>query len=183
MLSPARLTKLSKYLSYHLRHHPDALGLTLAPGGWVEIDVLLSASHQQGFKFDRCELEEVVAKNDKQRFSIDSTRSRIRANQGHSVPVDLELEPQTPPNPLYHGTPDYAVKSILCHGLQKMSRHHVHLCTDIKQAQTVGQRRGRPRVLIADTAAMTRDGYSFYCSDNGVWLVDAIPPQYLTLIE
>lgn len=180
--SPKRLTKISKYLSYHLRHHPEALGLELAPGGWVEVAALLSAAREQGFHISPQELEAVVAQNDKKRFAFDPSHSHIRANQGHSVPVDLQLETRSPPKVLYHGTSDRAVVSIQRHGLQKQSRHHVHLSLNLETARQVGKRRGRPRVFEVDTAAMLQDNYQFYCSENHVWLVDSVPPQYLTLI-
>src|SRR5262245_13569421 len=125
--SPRRLVQISKYLSLHLRHRPQALGLTLDPGGWVPLDALLRASAKQGFAITRAQLEQVVAESDKQRFAISQDGTRIRANQGHSVPVDLELEPIDPPAVLYHGTGEKSAQKILAEGLVKMSRHHVHL--------------------------------------------------------
>src|SRR5260370_34563432 len=119
-----RLVKISKYLSKHLRHQPDRLGLTLAPGGWVKVEQLLAACARHQFSISHEELNEVVALNDKQRFSFDETGSLIRANQGHSVPIDLELEPAVPPDVLYHGTGQRSVEAILRDGLRKMSRHH-----------------------------------------------------------
>ncbi|MGL5872018.1 MAG: RNA 2'-phosphotransferase [Xenococcaceae cyanobacterium] len=175
----SRLIKISKYLSYHLRHHPEELGLELAAGGWVSVEKLLYASSENGFSISRKELEEVVKSNDKQRFSLDVTGNRIRANQGHSISVDLQLQSMQPPQVLYHGTSDRAVSSILETGLQKMSRHHVHLSTDIETAKKVGSRRGRSVVFIVDAAAMFEDGYQFFCSENQVWLVDRVPPQYI----
>ncbi|MDY7013051.1 MAG: RNA 2'-phosphotransferase [Cyanobacteriota bacterium] len=178
-MNPSRLVKISKYLSKHLRHQPERLGLTLAPGGWVEVDRLLSACKTNRFPIARAELEEVVAKNDKQRFSFNDTRTLIRANQGHSVDIDLQLDPQTPPDVLYHGTAKQTVPLILKSGLKKMSRHHVHLSPDIYTAKKVGARRGYPVVFAIDAKAMTRAGFTFFCSDNGVWLVDRVPPNYL----
>ncbi|MBD2090612.1 RNA 2'-phosphotransferase [Microcoleus sp. FACHB-1515] len=178
-----RIVKISKYLSKHLRHQPDRLGLTLAPGGWVEIETLLAACAADNFPISRAELETVVAENDKQRFAIDSTGTRIRANQGHSVEVDLQLEPQVPPDLLYHGTGEQSIDSILQSGLHKMRRHHVHLSQDIQMAIRVGRRHGRPAVLAIDAAAMHTKGYEFYCSENHVWLVDRVPPNYLKRIE
>lgn len=173
--------KISKFLSKHLRHTPERLGLTLAPGGWVSIDVLLSACAAHQFPITRAELEDVVATSDKQRFSFDDTQTMIRANQGHSTEVDLQLEPQTPPEMLYHGTGEKSVPAILHSGLLKMSRHHVHLSTEIETAQKVGMRHGRLALFVVNAVAMHQAGFTFYCSDNGVWLVDAVPPQYLTL--
>lgn len=181
-MDKTRQTKISKYLSKHLRHTPERLGLTLAIGGWVSVDELLSACAAHQFPITRAELEEVVATSDKQRFSFDQTRTRIRANQGHSVEVDLELQPQTPPDVLYHGTGEGSVSAILQSGLLKMSRHHVHLSKDMETARKVGMRHGRPVILAIDAAAMQKAGFTFYCSDNGVWLVDEVPPQHLTPI-
>lgn len=180
-MDPARQVKISKYLSQHLRHSPERLGLTLAPGGWVIVDELLSACAAHQFPITYAELEAVVAGSDKQRFSFDDTKTRIRANQGHSVAVDLQLEPQVPPDILYHGTGNATVPLILQSGLLKMSRHHVHLSQDLETARKVGMRHGRPVILSVNAAAMQQAGFSFYCSDNGVWLVDHVPPQYLTI--
>ncbi|MBD2462452.1 RNA 2'-phosphotransferase [Oscillatoria sp. FACHB-1407] len=178
-----RQVNVSKYLSKHLRHTPEALGLTLAPGGWVDVDELLSACAARQFPITRAELEAVVANSDKQRFSFDETKTRIRANQGHSVEVDLQLEPQTPPDVLYHGTGEKSVPLIVRSGLVKMSRHHVHLSRDVETAHKVGMRHGRPVIFEVDSAAMQQAGFVFYCSANGVWLVDEVPAQYLKVLE
>jgi putative RNA 2'-phosphotransferase len=178
-----RHVRVSKYLSLHLRHHPERLGLTLGAGGWVAVDQLLDACARDGFPITRAELEEVVATNDKQRYSFDETGTLIRANQGHSAPVDLELEPVEPPALLYHGTGDGSVAVIQAEGLKKMARHHVHLSADVATARKVGMRHGRPVIFAVDAAAMRRDGHLFYRSANGVWLVDSVAPQYLTLLE
>lgn len=178
-MNDSRLVKISKYLSKHLRHQPERLGLKLAPGGWVAVDELLSACAKNSFPISRKDLNEVVENNDKKRFSFDSTGTLIRANQGHSVEVDLQLEPVVPPDVLYHGTGDGAVELIMQHGLNKMSRHHVHLSEDIQTAIKVGSRHGKPVVFVVDAAAMHSSGYKFYCSDNGVWLVDCVPPEFL----
>ncbi|WP_088892338.1 RNA 2'-phosphotransferase [Leptolyngbya ohadii] len=181
-MDKTRQIKISKYLTKHLRHTPERIGLTLAIGGWVEVDELLSACAAHHFPVARAELEEAVAANDKQRFSFDDTKTRIRANQGHSVEVDLQLQPQTPPDVLYHGTGEQSVSAILESGLQKMARHQVHLSGDTETARKVGMRHGRPMIFAIDSAAMNQDKFAFYCSDNGVWLVDEVPPQYLTII-
>jgi putative RNA 2'-phosphotransferase len=181
-MEQSRLVKISKYLSKHLRHAPERLGLTLAPGGWVKVDELLSACAAHQFPVTHAELEEVVATSDKQRFSFDEAKTCIRANQGHSVEVDLQLESQIPPDVLYHGTGEQSVPMILRSGLLKMSRHHVHLSRDIETARKVGMRHGRPAILAIDTVAMQRDEFIFYCSDNGVWLVDEVPLQYLKVL-
>jgi putative RNA 2'-phosphotransferase len=174
-----RYVRISKYLSKHLRHQPERLGLELLPGGWVEVDKLLAAASATGFEITLADLQQVVATNDKQRFGFNDSGDLIRANQGHSVSVDLQLAVQTPPATLYHGTYLKAVTAILTIGLQKMSRHHVHLTTDLSMAIKVGGRRGESVVFSIDTLAMVADGYRFYCSENDVWLVEAVPPQYL----
>lgn len=174
-----RLVKISKYLSKHLRHQPERLGMTLAPGGWVPVDALLAACARHQFPISRDELEEVVAQNDKQRFAFDATGTQIRAQQGHSAPVDLQLEPAEPPPVLYHGTAQQHVAAIERDGLLKMRRHHVHLSPDVETATRVGARHGRPVVFAVDAQRMARDGLAFYRSGNGVWLVDHVAPQYL----
>jgi putative RNA 2'-phosphotransferase len=175
-----RLLKISKYLSKHLRHQPQRIGIELAPGGWVKVDELLAACKKADFKISHEELELVVVNNDKKRFSFDESGTLIRANQGHSIEVDLQLEAQIPPNILYHGTGEKSVESILQTGLNKMSRHHVHLSVDIETAKKVGARHGNAVILLVNTTKMYEDGFKFYCSDNGVWLVDNVPPKYLT---
>ena len=181
-LDEKSLVKRSRYLARHLRHQPEALGLTLEPGGWVAVDALLATMRRHGVELSRAELEEIVARNNKQRFSFDETGTRIRANQGHSIPVDLQLASVTPPDALYHGTSKAMVRPILREGLQKMRRQHVHLSRDKATAIKVGSRHGAPVVLLVDAAAMARDGYQFYLSDNGVWLTDHAPPRYLRVL-
>ncbi len=182
-MDQARQIKISKFLSKHLRHSPEKLGLSLSPGGWVAVDELLADCTKRGFLITRTQLEQVVANNDKQRFSFDQNRTNIRANQGHSVEVDLQLEPQTPPEVLYHGTGEHSVESILKSGLIKMARHHVHLSKDLQTALKVGRRHGNPVVLSIDTTGMLEAGFTFYCSANGVWLVDHVPANYLQVIS
>ncbi|MFD7625148.1 RNA 2'-phosphotransferase [Streptomyces sp. NPDC059851] len=174
-----RTVKVSKYVSKHLRHQPERIGLVLDPHGWVEIDALLRAATAHGFPITRTELDHVVATNDKQRFAVEGTR--IRANQGHTVPVDLDLPQAEPPTYLYHGTVAAALDAIRAEGLRPMARHHVHLSPDRETATRVGARRGRPVVLSVDAVAMHAAGHVFRVSANGVWLVDAVPPQFLRL--
>ncbi|MEU1849257.1 RNA 2'-phosphotransferase [Streptomyces sp. NPDC019990] len=176
-MDETRAVKVSKYLSKHLRHQPERIGLTLDEAGWVEIDTLLTAAASHGFRISREELDHVVAANDKRRFAVEG--SRIRANQGHSVEVDLGLPPATPPAHLYHGTVARRLDVIRAEGLRPMNRHDVHLSPDRETATRVGARRGRPVVLTVDAAAMHRDGHAFHVSANGVWLTQAVPPQYL----
>lgn len=182
-MDPQRLIKVSKYLSKHLRHQPDRLGIALADGGWVEVNALLQACARHQFAVTLEELREVVAKNDKQRFSFDATGARIRANQGHTVEVDLQLDIAEPPPLLYHATPEKTLPLVLSGGLQKMARHHVHLSHEMETPRKVAARRGKPVLLAIDAAAMRRDGFSFYRAANGVWLVDAVPTQYLTVVR
>ncbi len=177
------LVRTSKFLSKYLRHAPDTLGLTLEPGGWVGVEELLAAAARRGMPLSRAELEEVVARNSKQRFSFDETGARIRANQGHSVAVDLQLDPGVPPELLYHGTGERAVEAILREGLRKMRRHHVHLSGDIATAIVVGRRHGRPIVFEVQADKLHAAGYTFYRSENGVWLVAAVPPEFLRMLE
>ncbi|QNS05211.1 RNA 2'-phosphotransferase [Streptomyces xanthii] len=172
-----RTVKVSKYLSRHLRHRPDRIGLTPDEAGWVEIETLLAAAAAHGFPFTRAELDRVVAENDKRRFTIDGTR--IRANQGHTIAVDLGLEPAEPPAYLYHGTVPRFLDAIRAEGLRPMDRHDVHLSADRETATRVGARRGRPVVLSVDAGAMHRDGHVFRVSANGVWLTSAVPARYL----
>lgn len=179
-MEPDRIVKISRYLSKHLRHQPERLGLTPEPGGWVGVDELLAACARNGMRISRAQLDEVVAENDKKRFSFDEAGAKIRANQGHSVEVDLQLEPAIPPDVLYHGTGHQTADAIREGGLVKMRRHHVHLSRDVETATRVGARHGRPVVFAVDAKAMQADGYVFYVSDNGVWLVDEVPPRYLT---
>ncbi|NGO42089.1 RNA 2'-phosphotransferase [Streptomyces ureilyticus] len=176
-----RTVKVSKYLSKHLRHQPDRIGLTLDEGGWVEIETLMAAASAHGFRFTRAELDHVVATNDKRRFAIEG--NRIRASQGHSVEVDLGLSPATPPAYLYHGTVARNLDAIRAEGLRPMNRHDVHLSPDRETATRVGARRGRPVVLSVDAAAMHRDGHIFRVSANGVWLTTVVPPRYLRFPE
>ena len=165
-------------MSFALRHSPGRFDLVPDKGGWVAVDALLAAMH-----IDRSELDAIVAGNDKQRFAIargPHGQERIRASQGHSIPVDLGLTPQSPPPHLYHGTTAAALGSIRATGLNRGGRHHVHLSPDVETARRVGARRaGTAVVLTIDAAAMAHDGYDFYRSANGVWLTDAVPARYL----
>ena len=163
---------LSHRLSYLLRHAPQAAGLTLQAGGWVPVADVLAA-----LGVPLAQLERVVADSDKQRFSLSG--GRIRANQGHSVPVELELPARQPPEILYHGTVASALESIRRSGLSRQQRHHVHLSPDTDTARKVGERRGPPVVLVVGAARMAQAGHVFYRSENGVWLTDRVPPEFI----
>ena len=174
------LVTVSKFLSKHLRHTPDALGLTLRPGGWVSVDALLLASERIGFAITYDELIECVETSDKKRFSFDDTGDLIRANQGHSVEVDLQLEEKEPPDVLFHGTVERFLASIMAEGLKKGKRHHVHLSKDTETARRVGARRGNPVILQVDAGKMHGQGFKFFLSVNGVWLTDSVSADFLT---
>jgi putative RNA 2'-phosphotransferase len=174
-------TKTSKFLNYILRHKPDAVGIELDSSGWVDVHELLKAANTFGRNISRSELEEVVFTNDKQRFALSPDGRRIRANQGHSIQnIELELKPVDPPEALYHGTVSKFMDSIREAGIQKMNRQHVHLSATIETAITVGSRRGKPIVLFVNAGKMSKDGYKFYLSANGVWLTDTVPWKYVS---
>jgi putative RNA 2'-phosphotransferase len=166
------LVKISKRMSYVLRHRPDTAGIVLTPDGWAEIDALIAA-----LGITREQLDRVVAENDKQRFAVDG--ARIRASQGHSVEVELGYSPAAPPATLFHGTAQRSLGPIFQSGLVRGRRHHVHLSADTDTALRVGSRHGVPAVLAVDAGGMTAAGFAFFRSDNGVWLTEAVPPAYL----
>lgn len=176
-----RTTKVSKYLSKHLRHQPGHIGITLDENGWVEIGTLLRAAAEHGFPISRAELDHVVEVNDKQRFAVDGPR--VRASQGHTVDVDLGLPGAGPPAYLCHGTVARNLEAIRAEGLRPMARHDVHLSADRETATRVGARRGRPVVITVDAGAMHRAGHVFRVSANGVWLTASVPPEFLRFPE
>lgn len=159
---------LSRFLSLVLRHEPERIGIVLDENGWTDVDALLSALADQGTRLSRAELEAVVRESDKRRFAFSADGLRIRANQGHSVAVDLGYEPAPPPDVLYHGTVERFLPAIRRHGLLKGKRHHVHLSATREVAAAVGRRRGDPVVLEIAAAAMASEGHVFFCSANGV---------------
>lgn len=166
----------SKTLSYALRHHPEKFNLDMDNQGWVDVEQLL-----KNLKLTRPQLEKIVKDNDKKRFAFNSDQTKIRANQGHSVDINLNLSALHPPNILYHGTASRFITSIRKSGLHSGSRQHVHLTDDISTAQKVGSRHGKVVVLSIDCAKLQSDlGIQFYKSANGVWLVaETIPPGYI----
>jgi len=169
------IIKVSKFLSLILRHKPQTIGLKLDAHGWADIDEIILKS--KNIKLNREIIDEVVSKDNKQRFIIED--DKIRANQGHSIEVDLELKAITPPDILYHGTATRFLESIMKTGLSKQNRQYVHLSKDIKTAIAVGKRHGKVIVLEVDSKRMIRDGYEFYLSENGVWLTKSVPVGYL----
>lgn len=172
-------TNISKFLSLVLRHQPEKINISLDANGWTDVDILVQQCNEHGVPLDIDLLEEVVFTNDKQRFAFNEDQTLIRANQGHSVSVDLDLPVSIPPGQLYHGTVEKFLVIIQQNGLQKMARQHVHLSRDIETAQKVGSRRGKPVILIIDTQKMQADGFKFYLSNNGVWLTEEVPVQYI----
>lgn len=171
----------SKFLSYILRHHPQEIGITLDKAGFVDVDKLLkkSAEHKRAKGLTREILDEVVATNNKKRFEYSEDGKRIRARQGHSVPVELGNDPVEPPECLYHGTPTKFVEQIKQAGLLKMSRHAVHLSPDFDTADNVGRRRGKPVIIKVRAKVMHDDGHQFFLTGNGVWYTDHVPKEYL----
>jgi len=172
-------TRTSKFLSLILRHEPERVGLKLDEAGSASVSELLDDVNRHGISLTLEGLKHVVATNDKKRFAFSEDGLRIRASQGHSLEVDLQYEPQIPPELLYHGTPERFVESIRRTGLNKGERHHVHLSPDSQTASKVGQRRGQPVVLTIRTGDMHRAGHQFYLSANGVWLVEHVPAQFI----
>lgn len=168
----------SKFLSYVLRHAPESIGVAMDAQGWVSIDELLE---KNGKGLTRDMLDQIVREDAKTRYAISDDGLRIRANQGHSVEVDLKLKSAVPPPTLYHGTNEGVIKTVLKEGLKKMNRHHVHLSADAETAKTVGARRGKPVVLTVDTRNMVKEGVKFFLSENGVWLTDFVGPECLTI--
>lgn len=178
-MTPDHLIQASKQLSRILRHRPDSVGVELDAHGWCDVDELLAKLAGQGTAITREELEVIVATSEKKRFAFTTDLKRIRANQGHSVPVDLQLREKVPPSVLYHGTVRRHMQAILKKGLLPMTRHHVHLSPDVATATAVGSRRGPPVILVVDTFRMNKDGHRFFISENNVWLTERVPAKYL----
>ncbi len=173
-------TRTSKFLSLVLRHEPSKAGITLDSNGWVGVDELLAGCAAAGVTITRDDLATIVAQSEKKRFAFSEDGRRIRANQGHSVEIDLALAPVPPPELLFHGTADRFLASIRLNGLSKQQRHHVHLSAARETAVEVGRRHGRPIVLQVAAGEMAKQGHTFFCSANGVWLTDSVPPQFLS---
>lgn len=172
------LTRISRFISLILRHKPQVIGIQLDRHGWADVDELIS-----GVQISREILEEIVRTDNKQRYSFNETHTKIRANQGHSIAVDVELPVVIPPEILYHGTGEKSLASIKKEGLLPMGRLYVHLSGDARTAEKVGRRHGRPVIFIVKSGAMQRKGYTFYRSVNGVWLTKKVPTAYLRLAK
>ncbi|MFZ6721995.1 RNA 2'-phosphotransferase [Undibacterium sp. Ji49W] len=171
---------LSKFLSFILRHQPETIGIELDEQGWTSISKLIEQARLHGKSIKLDDIEEAVKTSDKQRFAISEDGQKIRANQGHSVKVDLALPEVAPPEILFHGTASRFIASIMKEGLRPGSRHHVHLSAKQETARTVGTRHGVPVILTVRAKDMHDAGHTFFLSANGVWLCDTVPPQYLT---
>lgn len=171
--------KLSKFMSFVLRHRPDAIGLALDQQGWASIDELVLKSKAAGHSFSRDDLIQAVNTSEKRRFTLSADGHRIRAAQGHSITIDLGLSKQEPPTVLYHGTARRFLRSILSDGLRPQARQQVHLSVDEATAKIVGQRHGDPVVLTVDARRMHAAGFQFYVADNGVWLTDHVPAEFM----
>lgn len=177
------LVRHSRFLSLVLRHRPEAIGITLDENGWVDVETLLEGCRRHGRRIDRPMLDEIVRTNNKRRFALSPDGKRIRASQGHSIEVDLGLEPVRPPDTLFHGTATRFLESILAGGLEKRSRRHVHLSPDVETAIKVGARHGKPVVLAVAAGNMHENGYKFYLSANGVWLTESVPREFLEIVK
>ncbi|MBE1159908.1 RNA 2'-phosphotransferase [Dyella sp. 7MK23] len=173
------LVSKSKFLSLVLRHQPESIGLMLDPNGWADVQELVRLANAHGNRITFDDIRIIVSLSEKQRFALDPSGLRIRANQGHSVKVDLELSPLQPPEILYHGTATRFLPSIHQSGLLKGARHHVHLSRDADTANAVGRRHGQPVILTILAEDMWRSGQMFYQSDNGVWLTDHVPVSWI----
>ena len=171
----------SKFLSLVLRHAPERIGIVLDEQGWTDVDALITKTNASGVALDRATLLDIVATSDKQRFTLSADGARIRAAQGHSVEIDLDLSPAVPPAVLFHGTARTNVDAILADGLRPGRRRHVHLSPDMETAHRVGMRHGAPVIFEVATARMHADGLVFWQADNGVWLTAHVAPTYLTL--
>ena len=178
-----RLERLSKFISMILRHKPEAIGITLDEHGWADVDELIKGINETGeeIEFSKDTIETIVKTDKKQRYSFSQDKTLIRANQGHSIPVDVELEKKEPPKVLYHGTGVKSVKAIQEQGLLPMERLYVHLSIDVKTATNVGKHHGTPVIFQVNAEQMQKDGYDFFQSVNGVWLTKEVPAKYLEL--
>lgn len=172
--------RIGKFLSLVLRHSPETIGIELDEKGWVDVSELIKKCAKHRYVFTITQLEEIVATNNKKRYAFNDSKTKIRANQGHSININLELNPVEPPAYLYHGTATRFLPSIRVKGILKGNRQHVHLSKDKDTAVNVGSRHGKPAVLTIMSGKMYENGILFYCSDNGVWLTDYIDTKYIS---
>lgn len=172
--------KISKFLSYVLRHNPGKIGIQLDEAGWVPVNELVDQSRKHGMRFTKEDIKEVIRQSDKPRFIFSNDDRYIRATYGHSVPAELGYEPTEPPQWLYHGTAERNIESIRQSGIQPQNRQFVHLSVDKQTATQVGQRHGKPVVLTISAKTMYNDGHTFYRSDAGIWLTKQVPPSYIS---
>lgn len=175
--------QLSRFISLILRHKPEVVGLSLDSQGYLNVDSLIKGVVNSGRFIDKQILDEIVESDDKQRYSYNMNKTSIRANQGHSIKVDLGLARQTPPKVLYHGTALKFKDSILSEGLNKKSREYVHLTDNIDTAISVGSRRGEPVIFEVDSEKMDKNGCEFLLSENNVWLVDKVPSEFILIVK
>lgn len=178
-MDPKTLKRKSKFLALILRHKPEKIGLKLDKQGWANIEELFQQAKKAKFRLNHEELLYIVEHNNKKRFAINEAGTHIRASQGHSIEIDLGYKAEVPPAMLYHGTVEKFMPSILEKGLLKGNRHHVHLSPDIDTAKNVGSRRGKPVILLIQSRAMYHAGHPFFVSQNGVWLTEHVPPEFL----
>jgi putative RNA 2'-phosphotransferase len=175
-----KIRNISKLMSLILRHDPSVIGIQLDKNGWADVSELMNGINKKGLKLDANLLDLVVKENNKKRFAFNDDKSKIRASQGHSLPVDVELKEMIPPDVLYHGTNEKFLEIIKVEGLKKKSRQHVHLSHETDTAKNVGSRRGQPVILIVDAKRMHSEGSKFYISENGVWLIDNVLPRFIS---
>ena len=180
MISERENTTISKFLSLVLRHNPETIGIRLDEQGWTDVDILLQQLNKHGHAVNAEVLNHVVKTNSKNRFAFNSDHTKIRANQGHSVEVELGLQPKQPPAILYHGTAERFLDSIMQSGLQKQERHHVHLSETKEIAISVGQRYGKPVLLCINAEEMHKGGFRFFVTENNVWLTDHVPVEFIS---
>lgn len=174
--------KLSKFISLILRHKPEEIGITLDEHGWAKVEDLINGINKSGRHIDMDILEEIVKTDNKQRYSFNEDKTKIRANQGHSIPVTIEFKELEPPKTLYHGTATKSLAGIMQQGIKSMSRLYVHLSKDFETAKQVGTRHGECVVLVINAKRMYENGIKFYLSENGVWLTEYVDTKYILSI-
>lgn len=174
---------LGRFISLILRHQPEAIGISLDENGWANTDELIAGINEKGESITKEDLDRIVRENNKKRYIFNEDKTKIRANQGHSIEVDIGLEPVIPPAFLYHGTGEKSVSNIMAVGIEKRSRQYVHLSSDLDTAVRVGARHGSPVVFTVKAGEMYEKGWIFYRSENGVWLCEYIPKEFVEMIK